>query len=731
MGKAERQQKRIAAGWQAVERGDFRLADEIAGNALRKDPSDADFLALRGTSLVHQRRFEEALAPLREVVRKAPAKGIGYLLGHCYLGIGDPKNAEAVLRRETESFPDLVEAGNLLGIALVQQSRHQEALPLFASAIERNPRFAEAYLNLGNALHELGRHEEAILHFRKTLELRPGFLEAYNTLGNAYRALKRHDLAIECYREALRVAPGDAKTHTNLGVALADLGRHDEAIASYEAALSVRPNSANAHYNLGVTLQELKRHGEAIACFEKTIEIDPGHEHAFAALVSSEIETCLWGNLDAHVGEMVRRVKEGSLIVEPFIFLLVSQDLGDQRLVAERHVRKTCAAPSAPERRLPEANRPIRLAYLSANFNNHAMPQLMVGLFEAHDRSRFETTAVSFGKDDRSEIRLRLERSFDRFIDVRARSDAEVSRLLEELEVDIAIDLMGHTDQARPEILARRPAPIQVSYMGYPGPMGAGFIDYILADEFVLPREHQAFYSEKVVTLPDCYLVNDSKRKISERTPTRGELGLPEKGFVFCCFNKNTKIQPLIFSIWARLLTQIPGSVLWLLEDNAGARQNLQREAQARGVDPGRLIFAPRIKTDEHLARHRVADLFLDTLPCNAHTTASDALWAGLPIVTCPGRTFAGRVAGSLLRAVGLPELIAQNLEEYEALALKLATNGQDLKELRAKLAGRRLSAPLFDTDRFRRHVESAYATMQDIRRRGEKPRGFSVEAIE
>ncbi|HMH18234.1 MAG TPA: hypothetical protein VK572_08810, partial [Burkholderiales bacterium] len=436
-----------------------------------------------------------------------------------------------------------------------------------------------------------------------------------------------------------------------------------------------------------------------------------------------------WHERGARVETLRGHVREGRSIVDPFAFLVACQELDEQKLCAEHYLAD--ALPEGlpvPYRSGRVRHDKIRVAYLSSDFHEHATAQLAAGLFELHDRSRFETIGVSFSPDDGSEMRKRVSGSFGRFSDVRAMSDAEVAHLLRELEVDIAVDLKGYTKGSRPGILAHRSAPIQVSYLGYPGTMGAGFIDYILADEFILPPQHQGFYTEKAVYLPGSYQVNDSKKRIAERAPTRAEAGLPQEGFVFCCFNISYKIQPPMFDIWMRLLCLAPGSVLWLLRDNALAEENLRKEARARGVEPHRLVFASRMKLDEHLARHRLADLFLDTLPYNAHTTASDALWAGLPVLTCAGGAFAGRVAGSLLHAVGLPELVTQSLEEYEALALTLASEPPRLGEIRRKLERNRATAPLFDTDRFRRHLESAYTTMWDIWQRGEQPRAFAVD---
>jgi predicted O-linked N-acetylglucosamine transferase (SPINDLY family) len=358
------------------------------------------------------------------------------------------------------------------------------------------------------------------------------------------------------------------------------------------------------------------------------------------------------------------------------------------------------------------------------------MAYLTVGLFEQHDKSRFETTAISFGPDPGDQFRKRLENSFDRFLDVQTKNDRDLVLLLRELEIDIAVDLMGYTNNSRPAILALRPAPVQVNFLGYAGTMGADTIDYIIADRFIIPEACQSFYTENIVYLPDTYLPTDSTRSIGEHAPARGAAGLPESGFVFCCFNNNYKITPPIFDIWMRLLLEVEGSVLWLVEDNAAAVGNLRHEAEGRGVAPERLVFAPRVKLEDYLARLRLADVFLDTLPYNAHTTASDALWAGLPVVTCAGSSFAARVAGSLLNAVGLPELITGTLEDYEALALKLARDRDLLAHIKSKLARNRQSFPLFDTERFRRHIESAYQTMWERHQRGEPPASFAVASV-
>jgi predicted O-linked N-acetylglucosamine transferase (SPINDLY family) len=386
-----------------------------------------------------------------------------------------------------------------------------------------------------------------------------------------------------------------------------------------------------------------------------------------------------------------------------------SDDAALQRRCAENYVRQTVSAHASPARGTRHRHDRIRLAYLSADFHQHPTAQLMAELFERHDRTRFEVTGIAFGPDDGSEMRARVRRSFDGFEDVRGKSDAEVAAMLKARETDIAVDLNGHTAGARPGIFACRPAPVQVNYLVYPGTVGADFIDYVLADATVLPADQQIFFREKIVHLPDCYQANDATRFVPP-APMRAEAGLSDDAIVFCCFNNSWKITAPIFDIWMRLLGKVGNGVLWLLDGPHAS--NLRKEAGARGIDPGRLIFAPMLPPDRHLARHRLADLFLDTLPYNAHTSCSDALWAGVPVITCYGKSFPGRVAASLLKAIGLPELVTRRLEDYEALAQELALNPSLLKATREKLARNRLTTPLYDSDRFRRNIEAAYEAM-------------------
>lgn len=492
--------------------------------------------------------------------------------------------------------------------------------------------------------------------------------------------------------------------------------------------MTLRPDYAEAFYNLGNAWRELGKPEGAIAAYAQALRLRPDDADAFSQLAYQRWRACDWSAFSADQQKLRDLVRHGAR-VPPFFLLATDADRAEQLACAQRWVEPFArAVPPAPARSFREREgERIRLAYLSADFHQHATAHLAAELFERHDRARFEVFAYSYGPDDGSAMRRRLERAFDRFIDIRPLSHPQAARRIHADAIDILIDLKGHTLNARTAMLAARPAPVQVNYLGYPGTMGADFIDYIIIDRIVAPPADQTCFAEKLVTLPGCYQPSDTRREAAT-PPTRRDCGLPPDAFVFCCFNNTYKITPTFFDIWMRLLNRVPGSVLWLLESNELARRNLRREAEQRGVDPDRLVFAPIRPIGEHLARHRHADLFLDTLPCNAHTTANDALWSGLPVLTCPGATFAGRVAASAVAAAGLPELIAPSREAYEQTALDLARTPARLGELREKLERNRATAPLFDVAAYARRIEAAYLRMWERWRAGEPPAAFAVE---
>jgi len=513
------------------------------------------------------------------------------------------------------------------------------------------------------------------------------------------------------------------------GTVLQSQRRYEEALACYDDALALLPDHPDVLGNRGNALLDLRRYEDAAQCFARLVDVAPDHRWALGSLYQARMLCCDWSSIDVLAERIRTAMKEGKVVVTPFTHLVASDSPADQLRSARLEAALYRApAVSSVSKRSAALGRKIRVAYVSADLRQHPTSTLSAHLFESHDRERFEITAISFGPDTGDPMRRRLERAFDHFLDVRARDDAAIASLISEREIDIAIDLMGYTNNARPGILARRPAPIQVAYLGYPGTMGGDWIDYVLADPQAIPPGEDAHYAERVVRLPDTYFAHDPLQRIGD-APTRLEAGLPDGAVVFCCFNNTYKIAPATFGVWMRVLGQVDRAVLWLLAPNDVARRNLCREAAARGIHPSRLVFAARIPPEQHLARHRLADLFLDTHHYNAHTTAVDALWAGLPVLTFPGTTMAARVACGLLHAAGVPELVARDRGDYETRAVELGRSPEALRALREKLERQRASAPLFDAARHRRAVEAAYGAMWARRAAGLAPAALDIAA--
>jgi predicted O-linked N-acetylglucosamine transferase (SPINDLY family) len=708
-----------------------RLDEALASveRALAIKPNDAGTLNNRGHVLRELKRPAEALRTLERALALEPrfAEALNNR-GNALLDLDRVEEALQSFDAALAARPGYRDALNNRGNALWRLDRLEQALADYDRALEADASYVQAIFNRGNVLRSLGRTEDALAEYDRVLNIDPRYVDALNNRGNALLDLKHHEEALASYDHVLGLEPDYADALNNRGNALRELKRFHEASTSYRRALEIDPDFVGALNNLGDVLFRLGRYEEAAASFSRLLALSPGYRFAKGNLLGCRIHGCDWTDTSALTASIEAALERGECAILPFTFLAVSSSPAAQLQCARVNVASETKASPLPlwtgER---YAHERIRIAYLSADFHEHATAYLAAGLFEVHDRRRFDVRAVSFGPDLPSAMRERLRGAFEQFVDVRRDSDREIARMLREWEIDIAVDLKGYTEDCRPGILAHRPAPVQVNYLGYPGTMAVTHIDYIVADQWVIPKHDEQYYVEKVVRLPDTYQPNDDTRSIDERTPSRRQHGLPDAGFVFCCFNNNYKITPGMFSVWMRLLERIGGSVLWLLDSGQGVSQNLRRAAQRRNVAAERLVFAPRTSLGSHLARHRLADLFLDTLPYNAHTTASDALWAGLPVLTCTGGTFAGRVAGSVLRAVGIPEMVTETLEEYQARAFELARNRGKLEEVRARLARNRLSYPLFNCTRLCRHLESAYETMWQRHKSGAAPAGFDV----
>jgi predicted O-linked N-acetylglucosamine transferase (SPINDLY family) len=683
-----------------------------------------------GLSLLELQRFPEALACADRAISSNP----GYARAHVLRG-----DVLAEIKRSIEALvsydralaidPSLAEAHNNRGNALFAVGRQTEALDAYAHAIALRPDFADAQNNRGNVLHALGRHLEALEGYELAIGHRPDFAEALNNRGSALHKLNRLTEALESFEKAIQIRPDNAHAFNNRGAVLQSLNRHTEAVASYEKAIALAPEHAEAHSNRGIALTRLKRHAEALTSFQRAVALNPKIDLLPGNLLMAQMKLCDWTDFEFRLKDLEERIWRGENATPPYAVLASSNCLKLQRKAAENFVAK-CFPPNLALGAMDkggERTNKIRIAYFSGDFRTHATSYLTADLFETHDKSRFDLTGFYFGPDTHDDMRRRVSAAFDRFIDVRAKSDQEIAQLSRNLEIDIAVDLMGFTEHSRTGIFACRAAPIQVIYLGYPGTMGADYIDYVIADEKLIPDASRKHFSEKIALLPHCFQPNDRRRQVSDRTFTRGELGLPPSGFVFCCFHSSYKITRTTFDSWLRILRKVRGSVLWLREETADAAGNLRAEAERNGVAAERLVFAPRMEYSEHLTRHRQADLFLDTFPFNAHTTASDALWVGLPVLTRAGETYISRVAASLLSTIGLTELITHTQDDYEQLAIDLAANPERLMQIRRKLIENRVTSPLFDTPRYARHLEAAYAKMHERHRAGLPPDHIEV----
>jgi predicted O-linked N-acetylglucosamine transferase (SPINDLY family) len=608
---------------------------------------------------------------------------------------GDLTNAAQICVKVLQAVPDQPQALHLLGMTAFQQGRPAEAAELLRRAVRSDPHFAMASNDLGNLLALQGMLAEAAASYRQAIAKTPDFAEAHNNLGNLLQMT----------------------------------GSLDEAVSHYRAAAGLRLGYAEAFRNLGSALRRLGRQDEAATAFRTALAIDPGFTPAIPPLAHLLQELCDWTKLDGLTAELVGIVETEQAAVNPFVFLSLDTTPRQQLLCAQRWAAEHLGAIRERPPRSTGKDR-ITIGYLSADFQEHATEHLVAELFQLHDRGRFRVIGYSYGRDDGSAARQRLRESFDKFVDLLDCSHVESAARIRADGVDILVDLKGYTADARPDIL--RPAPVQVNYLGYPGTMGSDAVDFVLVDPVVVPADEQPYFTERLVHLPDCYQVNDRRRLIAPPIPARTGYGLPETGFVFCCFSATYKVTAAIFDLWMRLLAAVPGSVLWLTEPHATAKANLRREAESRlAGGAARLVFAPWLPNPEHLARLGFADLFLDTLPYGAHTLTSDALWGGCPVITCLGRAFPGRVAGSLLRAVGLPELVTQSLADYESLALQLALEPDRLRAIREKLQANRLTTALFDSRRFTRHLESAFESMWRMHVAGESPQSFAVAPID
>ncbi len=704
--------------------------DKAAGlyrRILERDPDDVYALHYLGVAAASTGDFEQAKSLMARSFELQPAN-IPFTENYATILVqsGDHKSALQVCGRGLQTAATSIALLYVSAVALFKLKRFDESLAQFDKLLSLQPNHIAATNERGSVLAEMAKYEAALSSFQRALALQPGYADAHLNSGNLYARLHRYDAAFAAYDRALAINPALADAWLGRGNLLVQHKRYSDALGAFDRALALKPRSAPAWLGRGNALFALRQYAEAFAAYDRACAIESDCPYAEGRRLEAKMQACEWRNFAGECADLIAAVKKG-VPTSPFGFLSVPAPAADQLKCAARYIADL---PQFAPLYRGEAYRHerIRVAYVSADFHEHPIGRLLAGLFERHDRSHFEVTGISIGPPSNSPLRARIAGAFEHFVDAAQNSDQKIAELIRHREIDVAVDLMGFTLGNRLAVFTRRPAPIQVNYLGYIGTMGAEFIDYVIADKIALPFDQQPFFSEKIVHLPDCFLVTDDRQEMALRMPSREEAGLPPEGFVFGSFNNSYKLTRPVFERWMRLLRAVEGSVLWLAEASPAMAANLRREAERCAIDPRRLIFAPHVPLAEHLARHRLAGLFLDTIPYNAGATAAAALWSGVPLVTVMGETFVGRMAASMLHAIGLPELAAPDLDAYEGLALKLAQDPPLLAGIRHKLHDNLRSTPLFDTDRFRRHIEQAYLAMIDRHQRGERPSGFSVE---
>ena len=683
---------------------------------------------------IHQQGDLAGAEKLYLQIRDADPELFGprYYMGLLRLQQGRSSEAADFLGEALRISPDNAGARYNLGLALLQLQRAGDALAAFDSVMATGVQDAKLFTNRGVALWNLKRPAEALDSFERALALEPQSAQAWGNRGLALRDLARFEEALASFDRVLALTPRNAIAWNSRGNVLRDLKRFDEAVESYGQAIDIHPGYAEALNNRGyVRWTQKNDHAAALADLEQALRLDPGHPYAEGEILHLKMQGADWTDYEARKAALEAGVQGGRRVARPFLFQAVSDSPVDlqacSRIWARDMYLAVDALPHDPAAR--KGHTKIRLGYVSGEFRQQATQILMAGLYDAHDRNRFELVAVDNGYNDNSAMRTRLEKSFHQWIEISALSDEEAAAKIRAEEIDILVNLNGYFGSPRMGVFAHRPAPVQVNYLGFPATLGAPYMDYIIADAVVIPGDEQRFYDEKVVTLPGCYQANDNRGRTIAVRPSRAEAGLPDTGFVFCNFNNAYKLTPETFAGWMRILKQVDGSVLWLLESPAPFAQNIRAAAEKQGVSGHRILFAPDEAYADHLARLGLADLFLDSLPYNAHTTASDSLWAGVPLLTRRGSAFAGRVATSALLAAGLPELVTESQADYEALAVTLARDDRMLKELRDRLHRNRTTCELFNTDLLRRRIEAAYEQMWQRWLAGQPPQAFAVKA--
>jgi predicted O-linked N-acetylglucosamine transferase (SPINDLY family) len=698
------------------QKGDLIAAGDLYAQILKVQPQHFDALQLTGLIAAKNGQHDVAIQFIQRALLLNPKEHkANNNLGIAYYETGKYKSAVQSFSKAIASQSRYLEAFYNRGMAYQALQELELARIDYEMAYSISPFHIGVLTNLGNVLQLQKNYEQSLEFYGKVIAYSPNTPEPFNNRGNLFHELQKYSQALSDFDVAISINPQYAEAYSNRGNTLQILGQYDSALSDYNQAIFLNEKFTQARQNRANLLCEIGLYEDAIVDLENIISTNSKFPYIRGIYLATKMRVCNWENFSTELAGIEASIAKLEKVSQPFWVLPITDSIILQKKAAQVWVEdKHSAVKNQTIFPHKERSKKIKVAYFSADFHNHATMYLMAQLFEQHDKEKFEIIGFSFGPDYQDQMRARAIKALDQFYDVRFKTDYEVAKFSREIGIDIAVDLKGYTLNYRAGIFENRAAPIQLNYLGYPGTMAANFIDFIVADKFVIPEIYKNQYSEKVVYMPTCYQVNDESRKISKKQFTRAEMGLPAEGFVFCCFNNNYKITPSLFDSWMNILKSVNGSVLWLLEDNSSVPLNLRKEARYRGVNPSRIIFSKRLSLEEHLSRHQLANLFLDTFPCNAHTTASDSLWAGLPVLTRTGEAFASRVAGSLLNAVGLNQLVVDSQADYEKTAILLAKDSEKLVNLKQHLKNQIKDSPLFNIKNYTNDLEEIYLNILD-----------------
>ena len=719
----------LAKALNLLKKNDFINAKLIYENILAVDKKNFDALFFLAAILIKSKNYKKAKNFLEQALLIKPNYAEAYNnLGICLEKLNDLDGAIKNYNFAINNKPNFSEAYNNLGVVYQKLKNFDQAILQYKKAIDIKNQYLDALVNLANVLKEKKQFQEAIKNYDLAINLNPNLAELYNNKGNALKEIRKFEEAIKNYDLAINLNPNLAELYNNKGNALKELRKFEEAIKNYDLAINLNSNFAEAYFNLATAYQDVKQFEKAVLNYEKSLILDNKIPFCKGYLLHAKMLCCDWYGLNELYEEIYEDIEKNNYSATPFGYQAICDDESSLQKCAQIYSNKRF--PEIKNKffeKKPHKNKKIRIGYLCGEFREQATSILMTEIWEKHNKNDFEIIAFDSGWDDKSPRRNRIINAFDKFLDISNLSDFDAAKLIHEERIDILINLNGFFGTGRPVVFSYKPAGVQINYLGFPGTIGSKYIDYIFCDQTVIPPPSKKFYNEKIIYLPDSYQSNDTKRSISNKIFLRQELSLPNESFVFCCFNNNYKITPNMFDIWTRLLNKVNNSVLWLIEGNAEATLNLKKEFKIRNIDSSRIIFAKRMKLEDHLARHKNADLFLDTLPYNAHTTASDSLWAGLPVLTFLGNTFPGRVAASLLRALDLPEMITYSENEYIDKAEDFAFNPKKLKLIKDKLNFNKFTKPLFNSELFCRNLENTFKIIFDKYNKGLAPEDISL----